>query len=87
MEIAITIIVITSLSILGFISYKLLETIKELAKLLKSDNLQEYIMSEKMDKENIDVWQDDPRYQDISEISDEDLKNIDIFKTKTEKFN
>ena len=87
MEIAITTIVITSLSILGFISYKLLETIKELAKLLKSDNLQEYIMSEKMDKENIDVWQDDPRYQDISELSDEDLKNIDIFKTKTEKFN
>jgi len=84
MEIAVTIIALASMWISGFTVYKLLWTIKELAKLVKSDNLQEYIMEEWKPESRIEVWQKEERYQEISEISDKDLSNI---KVNTEIFN
>ena len=100
METAIIIIAVVSLLILGFITYQLIKLLKELAKIIKSDNLQEYEMTEwKPENEQmVNVWQEDKRYSEVSSVSDELLNNIEInpdkiykwvfgWNTKTETFN
>ena len=78
MEIAIAMISIVAMSILWFITYKLLWLVKELAKLVKSDNLQEYTMEEWKPETRIEVWQEEDRYQEVDNISDEALKSINL---------
>lgn len=78
MEIALISIALTSIVSLSYIIYMQLLTIKELAKLIKSDNLQEY---ENLDRElpnQIKVWQQNERFKDISEMSDSELKDINV---------
>lgn len=57
---------------------KLLNTIENISKLIKSENLQEFDNIEKNIESQIEVWQNDDRFIPVSEISDKDLKNIDI---------
>lgn len=63
---------------MSFIIYMQQITIKELAKLIKSDNLQEYEDLKKEDSEEIEIWQPKQRFQDISEIPDDILKDIKL---------
>lgn len=78
MGIAITIISIIPIIWMTYIIYIQQNTIKELAKLIKSDNLQEYENLKWELHNQIKVWQEAERFKDISEISDEDLKDIHI---------
>ena len=95
--IAMAIIIVILAIMLWILNYRLLSSIEKFAKLLKADNLQEYIMEEWKPEEKIDIWQTEKRFKDVSDISEEDLKNLKINpdsiyswftwnKTKTEKF-
>jgi len=57
--------------------YKLLNTLENIAKLLKADNLQEYIMEDSEPENKIQVWQNE-RFQDIWTMTDDDLRNVKI---------
>ncbi len=78
MEIALIIAIVTVIWILWYIVHTLLWTLKELAKLLKADNLQEYTQTLNDEEEdNIDVWQE-KRYSEIWSLTDEQLRSIEI---------
>jgi len=63
---------------LFFMIFYLLKILKDIAKLIKADNLQEYTIGQEIEKERIEVGQQDERYTDIWNISEKDLKNINI---------
>lgn len=86
MEIAITIISLSAMAILWYITHNLLGTVKELAKLLKSDNLQEYNMKEDPSENLINIWQKDKRFQEIDSMSDEALSWIKVNPEKIYKW-
>ncbi len=77
MEIALIIAIVLIVWILWFIVYKLLNTLENIAKLLKADNLQEYIMEDSEPENKIQVWQNE-RFQDIWTMTDDDLRNVKI---------
>jgi len=96
MEIAIIIISLSAMWIMCFITYKLLWLIKELAKIIKSDNLQEYIMDEWKPNNKVNIWQQEERYVEVDALSNQVLTDInpeDIYrgvfwtKPKKEHFN
>jgi len=45
--------------------FYLLKILKDIAKLIKADNLQEYTIGQEIEKERIEVGQQDERYTDI----------------------
>jgi len=57
---------------------KLLKIIDNISKLIKSENLQDFELTNWNIESTIDVWQNNDRFIPINEISDKDLKNIDI---------
>ena len=80
--------------IFAYIIKQMLETLKEITKLIKANDLNEY--NTKWEEQIKDVWQIEERYKDINELSNEELRNIDInpngiiqwyHKEKSEKFN
>ena len=77
MEIALIIAIVLIVWILWFIVYKLLNTLENIAKLLKAENLQEYIMEDSETENKIQVWQNE-RFQDIWTMTDDDLRNVKI---------
>jgi len=77
MEIALIIAIVLIVWILWFIVYKLLNTLENIAKLLKADNLQEYLMEDSEPENKIQVWQNE-RFQDIWTMTDDDLRNVKI---------
>lgn len=86
MEFAITIISLSAMAILWYITHNLLGTVKELAKLLKSDNLQEYNMDEISPENLINVWQQEERFHEIDSMSNEALSWININPEKLYKW-
>ena len=77
MELALIIAIVLVVAILWFICVKLLSILEKLAKLLKADNLQEYINQDLPEENNINIWENS-RYQDIGAISEDDLRDIKI---------
>lgn len=70
-----TVIILVSIFSLVFAIYKMLETIKEMAKIIKAENLIEYESEKNINEEKNE---DDGRYADIWSLSDEELKEVKI---------
>lgn len=98
MEFAIIIMFIMSNGWLLYIIYRLINSLEKMTKLVKADSLQEYEFTEEEAKQDVDVWQADQRYKDVSEMDNNELSQIRVdpnmlyswvfgSKTKTEKFN
>jgi len=73
-------LIILWITIMGlfFTIYKLLIVNQNLAKLIKANNLQEYVIWDEIQNEKIDVWEDKERYADVWSINDEDLRNLNL---------
>jgi len=76
MEIALLTAIVWVVSILWYIVFKLLIVLEKFAKLLKADNLQEYLMQDENPENMINVWQNHEKFKDIWELTEEELRNI-----------
>ena len=78
MILAITTVILVIIGVFTYIIKELLDTTKELAKLVKSDNLQEYedIEDRAEEQENIDVWQE--RFKEVWSMTENELKDIKV---------
>ena len=67
-------------SILGLLwmMKEILKTLNDTTKLIKANNLQEYVIWEEIQNEKIEVWQPEERYKEVWNISPKDLQNLDL---------
>jgi len=80
-ELAIIVLWLLSLVSIGWLLYmmrEILKTLNDTTKLIKANNLQEYVIWEEIQSEKIEVWQPEERYKDVWSISPEDLTNLDL---------